>query len=109
MSTIFSIGFDGVSTHTTLVSSRTPARIAAVSVMSTVSNAMPQPLSTRASSRYVPPYTSSASRTWSPGFSNMSSVVSAAIPEANENALAPPSSDASADWSASRVGLPPRA
>ncbi len=64
---------------------------------------------TRASNRYVPPYTSSEISTWSPGFSVSSRVVVAPRPLEKHSALDPPSSEASTCCKASRVGLPARA
>ena len=55
MSTILSVGLDGVSTQTNRVSARTASRTDAGSVRSQVSNASPHGPSTFESSRYVPP------------------------------------------------------
>ena len=77
--------------------------------MSTVSNSRPHSSITRASRRYVPPYTSSEIRTWSPGFSVSSSVVVAPRPLEKHRPFEPPSSEASTCCNASRVGLPARA
>ena len=63
--------------------------------MSTVSNSRPHRSMTRASNRYVPPYTSSEISTWSPGFSVSSSVVVAPRPLEKQRPFEPPSSEAS--------------
>src|SRR4029453_4003190 len=105
MSITLSSGLVGVSTHTTLVSWRIAARNAERSVMSTTSWATPQSASTRARSRYVPPYTSFESNTWSSGRSVRRSVASAAIPDAKQSPWRPPSSDASTVSRAPRVGV----
>ena len=108
MSTTFSRGFDGVSTQTKRVVGRIASASASASARSHVVISRPHGPSTWVRSRYVPPYTSSASTTWSPGRSVSSSVVSAAIPLANAKHRSPPSSEASARSNASRVGLPAR-
>src|SRR5690348_5615326 len=67
MSTTFSNGFDGVSTQTNRVSGRIASASASASARSHVVSSRPHGPSTLVNSRYVPPYTSSASTTWSPG------------------------------------------
>ena len=55
MSTIFSSGFDGVSSQTSFVAGVSAAPTAARSARSTVVNVRPQAPNTFDSSRYVPP------------------------------------------------------
>ena len=58
--------------------------------------------------RYVPPYRSSLTSTWSPARKSFSSVVIAAMPLENAMAFLPPSSSAMVFSSSRRVGLPQR-
>ncbi len=104
-----SSGLDGVSHHSTLVAGVNAARTASRSPRCTAVCSTPQPASTLAISRKLPPYASSGSTTWSPGRSTVrSSVSSAASPEANASPCAPPSSAARHSSSAVRVGLAER-
>jgi len=58
--------------------------------------------------RYVPPYISSGTITWSPGWSSDKIACSAASPEAKVNPYLPSSSEARQASSAVRVGFPTR-
>ncbi len=101
-----SVGFVGVSTQTTFVSSRTAADTASRSRWSTIVYSTPKPVSTLSTSRYVPPYRSSGSTTW-PAPTAVSTACSAAIPDEKADA-SPPSSSPSAVSNAARVGLAER-
>ena len=110
MSAMPSSGFVGVSAHTSVVfrpASR--ARTAATSAIGTTSWLSPQPANTRANNRYVPPYASSGTSTWSPGAQTvLSRQSSAAIPEAKASPLVPDSSAVRHCSSAVLVGLADR-
>jgi hypothetical protein len=106
MSAMPSSGLVGVSVQMTLVFGRTAARAAPTSARSTVVYSTPQSAMTLSSSRNVPPYASPPRMTWSPGRVMARSAMSAAaMPDANESACLPPSSEASASSSAVRVGF----
>ena len=104
MSAMASIGLVGVSTHTRRVSSRHARSSAPGSARSAAVNASPAPSYMRAR-RWVPPYASLGSTTWSPGRSRRSSASSAAMPDAKASPWPALSSDARQRSSAVRVGL----
>ena len=110
MSAMPSSGLVGVSTQTTFVRPGwIAATTASASDRSTGVCSMPHGPNTRAIRRYVPPYASLGTTTWSPGRRvARSRVSSAARPDANAKPAAPPSAAASADSSAVRVGLAER-
>ena len=107
---MFSSGFVGVSTQTSLVS---PGRIAAATLSRSETGAglcaSPQTCSTLSKRRNVPPYASSGITTWSPGrHSARIRVSSAARPEANAKPRSPSSRAAMLPSRAVRVGLAER-
>ncbi len=107
MSAMFSIGFVGVSTQTTLVR---PGSIAAATASTSATWAVvwssPHGDSTLSKSRKLPPYASLGTTMWSPGRqSARSSVSSAASPLAKANPCDPSSSAAMHPSRAVRVGL----
>ena len=106
MSRTPSSGLVGVSTQTSRVPSRIPARALSTVDRSAAVYASPQFCATLSKSRYVPPYASSGISTWSPGRHNARSrVSSAARPLAKAYPNRPCSSAARHSCNASRVGL----
>ena len=109
MSAMPSSGLVGVSTQIILVLSVIAARTASRSDSATGVWVSPQRWSTLSKRRWVPPYASFGSTTWSPGSSSpRTTVSSAARPEANANPRSPSSSAATVASRAVRVGLAER-
>ena len=107
MSAMDSSGLVGVSAHSTRAGrSASASRTARISLSRTGRWLTPQPASTPAISRKVPPYASSGISTWSPGAqAARSRQSSAAIPDAKAKPAAPPSSAVRHSSRARRVGL----
>ena len=109
MSTIVSAGLVGVSIQTMRVPSGQPRASPSRSVRSADAHSTPVGPSTCDTSRKVPPYASVGSSTPSPGATVRSTASSAAIPLANANPRAAPSSEARHVSYAIRVGFAVRA